>query len=152
MRVSSRGIASVSKMIEQHLRPMHMMQGVEEPTRRAVYRYFRDVGDVAVDTLYLALADHLAAKGPELSPEHWINHARMVAHVLEARTPEPYSDSPTKLVNGHDLMEHFGLAPGPMVGYMLEKLDEFQAASDISSKNEVLALAGKFLQRLRERE
>ena len=152
MRVSSRGIAMVSKMVEQHLRPMHMMQGVDAPTRRAVYRYFRDMGDVAIDTLYLALADHLAAKGPELSPEQWIDHARMVAHVLEADTPEPSPDGPGRLVTGNDLMEHLGLAPGPLIGGMLEKIDEARAAGEISSKGEALALAGKVLQNLREGE
>ena len=152
MRVSSRGIAMVSKMVEHHLRPMHMTQGVEMPTRRAVYRYFRDVGDVAIDTLYLSLADHLAAKGPELSPEQWIAHARMVAHVLEAGTPEPSPNGPGRLATGNDLMEHFGLAPGHMIGGMLEKIDEAQAAGEISSKVEALALAGEVLQNLRERE
>ena len=156
MRVSSRGIAMVSKMVEHHLRPMHMMQGVESPSRRAVYRYFRDVGDVAVDTLYLSLADHLAAKGPELSTEQWIGHARMVAHVLdahdEARTGESSPGSPGKLVTGNDLMEHFGLAPGPMIGGMLEKIEEARASGEVSSKGDALALAGEALRNLREEE
>ena len=34
------------------------------PTGRAIYRYFRDVGDAGIDTLYLSLADHLATRGP----------------------------------------------------------------------------------------
>ena len=156
MRVSSRGIAMVSKMVEQHLRPMHMMQDVDAPTRRAVYRYFRDVGDVAIDTLYLSLADHLAAKGPELSTEQWIDHARMVAHVLEAHTEararETSPDSPGKLVTGNDLMEHFDLAPGPLIGGMLEKIDEARAAGEVSSMDEALALAGEVLVTLREGE
>ena len=156
MRVSSRGIDMVSKMVEHHLRPMHMTQGVEKPTRRAVYRYFRDVGDVAIDTLYLSLADHLAAKGPELSPEHWIDHARMVARVLEdhteAGTLAPTPKGPSRLATGNDLMEHFGLAPGPLIGGILEKIDEAQAAGEVSSKGEALALAGKVLSNLREGE
>ena len=144
----------VSKMVEHHLRPMHMMQGVESPTRRAVYRYFRDVGDVAIDTLYLSLADHLAAKGPELSTEQWIDHARMVAHVLEAhkaaRTEGSSPAGPGKLGTGIDLMDHFGLAPGPLIGGMLEKIDEARAAGEVSSKGEALALAGEALRNLRE--
>ena len=156
MRVSSRGIAMVSKMVEQHLRPMHMMQGVEAPTRRAVYRYFRDVGDVAIDTLYLALADHLAAKGPELSPEQWINHARMVAHVLETHTEvgtrATSPDGPGRLVTGNDLMEHFGLPPGPLVGDVLEKIEEARVAGEISAKAEALVLAAEVLNNLGERE
>ena len=30
------------------------------PSKRAIYRYFRDLDDVAIDTLYLCLADYLA--------------------------------------------------------------------------------------------
>ena len=87
LRFSARGIAMVSKMVEQHLRPGNMRQGVDWPTSRAIYRYFRDLGDVAVDTLYLALADYLAAKGPELMPDQWGEHARIIAHILEYRDP-----------------------------------------------------------------
>ncbi|PKB80008.1 MAG: hypothetical protein BZY88_10490 [SAR202 cluster bacterium Io17-Chloro-G9] len=156
MRFSSRGIAMVSKMVEHHLRPMHMKQGVDVPSRRAVYRYFRDVGDVAVDTLYLSLADHLAAKGPELSTEEWIGHARMVAYVLDAHmqagAEAPSTDGPGKLVTGNDLMKHFGLAPGPLIGGMLEKIDEAIAAGEVSSKSEALVLASEALRNQREGE
>lgn len=156
MRVSSRGITMVSKMVEHHLRPMHMMQGVDSPTRRAVFRYFRDVGDVAIDTLYLSLADHLAAKGPELSTDEWIGHARMVGRVLDAHDEAPTGDGspagPGKLVTGNDLMEHFSLEPGPMIGSMLEKIDEARAAGEVTSKSEALAMAGAALRNLREEE
>ena len=50
MRLSSRGIAAVCKMVEEHLRPATMQQALELPTNRAIYRYFRDLGDVAIDT------------------------------------------------------------------------------------------------------
>ncbi len=43
LRLSSRGIDMVSKMVEHHLRPYNMMQGVELPTRRAIHRYFREL-------------------------------------------------------------------------------------------------------------
>ena len=145
LKVSSGGIARVSKMVEQHLRPMHMMQGVEVPTRRAIYRYFRDLDDVAVDTLYLCLADYLAAKGPELSLDDWTTHARMVAHILHNNCPEPDFSAPGRLVSGHDLMEQFDLDPGPLIGTLLEKIQEARAAREISSRDGALALAAETL-------
>ena len=57
-------------MIEEHLRPTNMSYNLDLPTPRAIYRYYRDLEDVAIDTLYLAMADYLAAKGPEIAPDN----------------------------------------------------------------------------------
>jgi poly(A) polymerase len=150
LRLSSRGIAMVAKMVEQHLRPGHMQQGVEWPTPRAVHRYFRDLGEVAIDTLYLSLADYLGAKGPALSAGDWASHARMVAHVLEQGTRRPAHQGPCRLITGHELMEHFNLSPGPLIGNMLESIDEAAAAGEIASRGEALAVAAEVLRSHRD--
>jgi len=143
LRLSARGIAMVSKMVEQHLRPGNMRQGVDLPTSRAIYRYFRDLGDVAIDTLYLALADYLAAKGPELMPDEWGDHARIIAHILESGTRQTTSEKIQRLVSGRDLMKELGLEPGPKIGLLLEKINEARAAGEVSTREEALALAAK---------
>jgi poly(A) polymerase len=145
LRVSSRGIAMVSKMVEQHLRPPNLRQGEELPTHRAIYRYFRDLGDVAVDTLYLAMADYLAAKGPEVVPDDWSNHARMLTYILRVGTEQTKPDRPQRLITGHDLMKEFGLHPGPQIGALLEQINEARAAGEITSRGEALSLAESIL-------
>ncbi len=160
LRIGSRGIATVTKIIEEHLRPTHMMQGVERPTSRAIYRFFRDVGDAAVDTLYFSLADYLGARGPELDLDDWGNHARMVAHVLQVGMQPPTSEEPgeeagkeaSRPVNGHDLMEHFNLEPGPLIGMILAGIDEAWAVGEITTREEALASAATMLERHRERK
>ena len=141
LRLSSRGIALVTRMVEQHLRPTQMSQGGELSTDRAIYRYFRDLDDVAIDTLYLCLADYLAAKGPKLVPDDWANHARMVAHILQVGTRQSSPSKPDRLLTGHDLMQHFNLSPGPQVGRLLERVNEAQAVGDITTREEALTLA-----------
>ena len=138
IRLSKRGKDMVHGMVENHLRPMQMSQGDELPTARAVYRYFRDVGDVAIDTLYLSLADHLAARGPELDSDGWRRHADIVAHILEIGTHQQTPEKTLRLINGHDLMEEFSLAPGPLLGYLLEELNEAQASGSVSTRDEAL--------------
>ena len=152
LRLNSRPVAMVAKMVEHHLRPGNMSHGGELPTARAIHRYFRDVNDVAVDTLYLSLADHLAAKGPELSMEQWSAHARMIGHVLEAGSKQPESTGPIRLITGHDLIEHLGLEPGPLVGQILETVIEAQALGEIHTREEALALAVQTLPGLAARE
>ena len=148
LRLSSRGTDMVSALVEHHMRPGHMQQGVELPTKRAIYRYFRDLGDVAIEGLYLALADYLAARGPELNPDAWAEHVRMIGYMLHIGT-QPVSGGtpgrPARLLTGHDLIEHFGLAPGPQIGVLLEKINEARAAGEITTPEEALALVPALL-------
>ena len=148
MRFSSRIVAMVARMVEHHLRPSQLRHGQEEPSRRAMYRYYRSVQDVAVDTVYLAMADYLAAKGPEISADHWANHARMLGRLLQAgsdmtgQSPgQGVSRGPERLLTGHDLMQHFNLPPGPQIGRLLEHIEEARAAGEVSTREEALALA-----------
>ena len=145
LRLSSRGVSMVSRMVEHHLRPTGMSSDGEWPTDRAVYRYYRDVGDVALDTLYLCLADYLGAKGPELSHPEWLNHARMISHVLHTGTQKPVSATSPRLVNGHDLMSCFRLPPGPQIGSLLSLIEEAHAAGEIETREQALDLAAKTL-------
>lgn len=143
LRLSSNGISMVSKMIEAHLRPSSMRQGTEYPTKRAVFRYFRSLGDLAIDTIYLALADYLAAKGPHLMPDQWAEHARIMSHILELGTQQITTSAIEKLVTGRDLMENLNIESGPMIGYLLNIIEEARAAGEISNKEQALALALK---------
>jgi poly(A) polymerase len=140
LRLSSRGIAMVTTLVEQHLRPNHMKQGVSWPTGRAIYRYFRDLGDVAIEGLYLSLADYLAARGPELAQDDWGEHARMITYILQDGTQPATLERPERLLTGHDLIQHFGLAPGPQIGSLLERINEAQAAGEIATREDALAL------------
>ena len=43
------------------------------------------------------------------------------------------------LVRGDDVMRHFGLAPGPAVGRLLERAREAQALGLVRTRDEALA-------------
>ena len=145
LRLSSHGIAMIATMVEHHLRPAQMGQGQDPPTRRAIYRYFRDLGEVAMDCLYLSLADYLAARGPLLVHSDWARHATMVGFILRAGTQPSVSSKGERLVTGHDLMEHLGLSPGPQVGSLLEKISEARASGEVNTREQALSLAAQLL-------
>ena len=146
LRMSRRVISLVSTMVLHHLRPSQLRHGDEMPSPRAIYRYYRDLGPAAVDTLYLAMADFLAARGPELSPERWANYARMVATVLEAGAEPPQREGGVRgLINGNELMDALKIPPGPRVGELLESLREATATGEITNREEALAFAAQLL-------
>ena len=140
LHYSARETAIVGRMIEAHLRPVQMAQE-RAPTRRAVYRYFRATGEAGIDTLFLSLADHLATAGPRLDADGFRVHIAVVSHILRLRFTDETIVKPPKLISGRDLMREFGLEEGHLLGELLEAVREAQAAGEVSTPEEALALA-----------
>ena len=146
LRFSAANTEAVCLMVQNHLRPGQMSQGLDLPTARAIHRFFRDVKGAAVDTLYLSFADYLAARGPMLEEPDWRRHASKVSHIItEGERPEIAPDHPP-LVDGHALMKAFSLAPGPRIGHLLEQVREAEAAGEVGSREEGLAWVEQVLQ------
>jgi poly(A) polymerase len=143
-RFSVREVELVERMVRAHLRPVQMAQQ-GPPTRRALYRYFRDCGDAGIDTLFLSLADHLATAGPRVNSEGWRQHVALVNYILVTRLQEEAVLVPPRLMRGEELMAELGLSPGPLVGELLELIREAQAAGEIKTREEALAVARKAL-------
>lgn len=140
LRFSGRGVELVRLMVRHHLRPGQMSPAGEMPTGRAVYRYFRDVDGAAIDTLYLNLADYLAARGPQLRPQEWSDQCGVIGHILREGLEGKAPESLPNLVDGHAIMDAFCLSPGPKVGFLLGVVREAQAGGEIATVEEALDL------------
>ncbi len=138
LRFSNKEIKLVEMMVRYHLRPTQMShEGM--PTQRAIYRYFRDTGTAGIDILFLSLADHLAARGPDLDIAQWKWHAEQVNCILTDCFRQESVIAPSKLIDGHDLINLFGLKPGPEIREILESVKESQAAGELTTREEALS-------------
>jgi len=146
LRFSNRETKMVQLMIEHHMRPGYLV-AQEMPSRRAIYRYFRDTAEVGIETLFLGLADHLAARGPTLDLDEWRKHTETTQYILSKWFEEQATVVPPKLIDGHTLMDRLGLDPGPQIGELLEAVREAQAAGEISTAEEALDFVTKRLKR-----
>ena len=145
LRFSGAEVRQVEAMVKEHLRPLQIAQD-GPPSRRALYRYFRDAGEAGIDVLFLSLADHLATVGPRLDWDDWRAHLGVVGFILAWRFQEEVAPPP-RLITGHDLMDALGLTPGPLVGRLLEAVQEAQAAGEVTTREQALALARQELER-----
>jgi len=144
LRFSNREIRLVESLVYHHLRPVQMANE-EFPSQRAIYRYFRDTGDAGIDILVLALADFLASRGPLVSMEDWKKHCQLINHILEEHDKQQTKILPVKLIDGHDIMDTLGLAPGPLVGKLLAIVNEAHASGELRTREEALALVRREL-------
>jgi len=147
--LSSAETARLRLAVRNHSRPWELAREAEAaPSRRAMYRFFRDAEPAGVEAILLSLAHHLATYGSNLDPERWRRHVAASAALLEAcfdRREEIVDPRP--LIDGHGLIETLDLVPGPGVGVLLDGIREAQAAGEVHSREEALTVARHLLER-----
>jgi poly(A) polymerase len=132
-----------------HMRPGQLARQ-ESLTPRAIRRYFVDLGAHGLHVALFSLADHLATYGPasaQRPPGSWERHVAGVILLLRSYLYERERYLPRQLLSGSELMRRLGLAPGPLIGELLEVLAEARAEERIHSKEEALWLAQDYLRK-----
>jgi len=137
LRLPRRAGQVLERLVAAHLRPMHLAQA-GAISRRARFRFFRDLGDEAHDVLLLSLADAAALTGA--SPlAVWAAGAGGVVRTLMAGVEaDTAAAAVPALLRGEDVMEAFGLGPGPEVGRLLARAREAQALGLVTTREEAI--------------
>jgi tRNA nucleotidyltransferase/poly(A) polymerase len=151
--LSNGEVQRIRQIVLDHMR-FHFFSGrmegqQREPSRKAIYRFFRDAGEAGVDLVLLGLADLRGIYGPTLSQETWAA-ALDVARTLLENYWEKREETvaPPRLVNGNDLMQELGLNPGRAIGQLLEAIREGQATGKIATREEALEFAKQQLKEM----
>jgi len=136
----SREVRLAQTVIRHHMRPLHLAR-LEEISDRASYRFFRDTQGAGVDVLLLSLGDTLALVHEGENLEKWARICAVVGLLLRDYY-ERYDQiiDPEPLLSGSDLLDRFGMEPGPAVGRMLQTLHEAQATGEVSTQEQALHL------------
>ncbi len=152
LRFSASEIRFVSTLVHEHLRPVQLAQPGKIPTKRAVYRFCRDLGDALPAVLFVALADAAASGGPGLASGDWSRHiAHMNALLVRSIEVKGIVSRPA-LLSGHDLMDALELAPGPVIGELLGALQEAEALGDVKDRDAALAFVRSLSRKPEESE
>jgi putative nucleotidyltransferase with HDIG domain len=145
LRFSRSSAGYVRQIVAEHMRPGQLRSLGADLTERAVWRLLRDTGEAAPDVLLHALCDHMAVRGPHLSPSHWAQHLAWTAAVLELIYGARRMHEVQRLIGGDDLLAEFDLTPGPLIGRVLLAVQEAQALGDVRTRAEALALAERLI-------
>jgi len=136
-RLSGHANAALARLVRHHLRPMHLAQA-GGLTRRARYRFFQALGEEARDLVLLALCDAAAVRG-ESALAVWTGPGGALLRELMRGVEEDAVTATTPpLLRGEDVMEAFGLEPGPEVGRRLGLAREAQALGLVGDRQSAL--------------
>jgi len=137
---------SLERIILWHLRPGYLADN-PQPTQRAIFRYFRDTGSDALAVLLLSLADQRATKGPLTTGFSRIRHEKTVKSLIRKLLKKKKEKKVARLLNGNDIMGKFKLPASPLIGTILDALEEARAIGKIKNKKEALELADKIVKK-----
>ncbi len=152
LHLSNDEIDRVKRVIRNHMRIHSMTNRLlderKQPSRRALYRFFRDTREAGVDVVLLSLAD-LRAKYEHTLPESlWKAELDVCRLLLENYWERPAEIiKPPSLLNGHEIMDAFDLPPSPLVGELLEEIREAQAMGEVVDREDAFAFAKAWLKK-----
>ena len=145
LKLSNREAQTLWKLVLYHLRPGHLSRA-PVLTRRAIFRFYRDLEEDGPACLFVWWADRLSTLGP-LSHVNQIDQQRaFLEELFRAYFFKPEEAvRPPKLIDGNELMKELSLPPSPKIGTLLSAIQEAQAEGSVSSRDEALALARSLL-------
>ncbi|MFN3491182.1 MAG: HD domain-containing protein [Anaerolineales bacterium] len=151
--LSNDEVERLSVIIKNHMRIHSFTSKLENeneyPTRRAIYRFFRDAGKAGIDLILLALADMRGTRDKEMTLQTWNIYLEISKILLENYFEKPQEAvSPPRLLDGYDLMKELNLKPSKLLGELLEAIRENQAEGSIDTREEALNFAKEELKKL----
>jgi len=149
--LSNDEIERLQIIIKNHMRFHFLTSRMEgekkEPSRKAVYRFFREAGEGGVDLVLLGLADLRGTRAHALTQETWVAALDVARILLENYWEKPQETvAPPRLLDGHDVIKELNLQPGPLVGRLLDAVLEAQATGKVSTREQALEFGREWLQ------
>ncbi|WKZ47680.1 MAG: HD domain-containing protein [Anaerolineales bacterium] len=155
--LSNDEIQRVKKIIFNHMRfhffTTQLDEKKREPTRKSIYRFFRDAGEAGVDLVLLGLADLRGTRDKTLTAELWDSALKISSIFLENYWEKREETvAPPRLLNGYELMKELNLESGRIVGQLLEAIREEQAIGNIQSREQAVEFSHNWLEKNRKSE
>ncbi len=142
LRFSSRERYALEDMVLWHLRPGYL-SNFAHPTKKAVFRFFRDAKEEAASILLLSLADQRATRGTLSSVKEEKHHREICQRLLKEFFHKKQEKPIVRLITGDDLIKKLKLKPSPLFKKILSAVEEKQALGKIVDKKQALELARK---------
>jgi len=142
LKLARREIEMIGRWISGHMRPSILT--CPSVSKRAIHRILREFRLDAIGLFLLFLAD----LGASLGPHRGFSDAEDALSGVGRALDEYFGSTRIRrapLLNGHELMDLFGIQQGPSLGKIIRRLGELQDAGDITSHDQAVMAARRIL-------
>ncbi len=136
LRLSSREVDLLSRLVRGHMDPLFLYKS-RPAGGRAVYRFFRRLGNETPGYLLLSLADIASSRLSAGALQEVREYRQFIAGLLQRYFEEPVLSGRSRpLLNGRDICSLLNIKPSPLVGRLLEELAAALAAGEVRGRQE----------------
>jgi poly(A) polymerase len=132
-------------LVSNHMHLVHLTAGSAR-TRKSILHFFRKYGEDYRALFLVFAADTRATVGPKMTPgrirlirEAVVEMLRLYEEDLRPRLQAP------PLLTGRDLIDRFGLEPGPLIGDILRKVEDARLEGIVFDRDSALEVAAVLL-------
>ena len=147
LKFSNKQIEYVSLMVANHIYPSALMSS-DDVQEKAMIRFIRKLNPHIEDIIELARADRLCARGPMVSDEmveqNLNNLEKLYNFYLKIK---PRLEALPKLLNGKEIMVILNIKPSPILGKIINALEEEQIEGRIKNKEEAINFVNEWFER-----
>ena len=134
-RLSRATETAIDRLVRHHMRPLGL-SAPNGPSKRALYRYCRDLKDALPESIVLSLAD-AKATSEVMSAEGFTDTQRTAAVILDYYYSRFLKVEAKPFITGDDLIAE-GMQPGPRFREILEDFRTQQAEGALRDRDEAL--------------
>jgi len=114
---------------------MALLQSSEEINHLDCYQFFKQAGKTGVDLILVSLAKIAGKPASEIDQKQWLNVISKSVQIIDIWFNHPEVSSPTPLITGDEILEIFGIQPGPIVGKLINGLIIAQASGTVRDRD-----------------
>ncbi len=147
LRLSRQETQLLGLWVRNHMRTGNLA-AAPQITPKAFSRFFRDMGEEGVGMVLVSLADHYTYLRRSLWGKGTDPVEIITRRLLKSYYEERSKILPAKLIDGNVLMKKLRLKPGPVIGRLLEMVQDAQAEGKVKTAVEAIRYARKKAQLL----
>jgi poly(A) polymerase len=158
LKFSNRDVSFMKHCAEYHMDAGNLAK-VDPITDRACFRYFKRTKEYAIAVLIFTMADWLGSirgasnidysakiTNKDYKYKDFIKCKKAVSRIFEWFVEEQKVSKTKKIINGNDIKKKFKLKQGPIIGKILDALEEAQVDTNITTKSDALNFVKAWLE------
>ena len=145
LKLSNKEVGFAKELVGDHMYLLNLFL-LSSLSSKTIFRFFRKHPEEFWAYLVLFLADSMATLGPDVPGDRMPEIKRMTDEMLAIYYQEikPRVEAPP-LITGSDLIDRFGLSPGPFLGKILKRVEDAQMEGVIKDMEEAVRYVEKII-------
>jgi tRNA nucleotidyltransferase/poly(A) polymerase len=145
LRISSRHSQWIEQMVAHHQWPLNLYLSQRDTAfkTKSLGRFLHQCGHLTPYVLLHAVADCLGKENHE-NQAAYLEFIWQTMSIYFAKAAAP---DQLPLLNGHDLQNRFALAPSPLIGRLLRRIEEARLSGTIESRDQAFQMAADMLEK-----